>query len=208
MFPLDVLKKKRQEIDALEAEWLTMVRAYDRSGAWRADGYLSAAAALRAACNMNRGTAAGHVSLAAKLEQLPDVAEAFAQGELSRQHTLAIANAYTPERAPALQSITEALVAAAHDVNPTDLRSLVKYATDAIDGDGGAADDNTKHDRRQFYVSKTLDGMVDLAGQVDALGGEWIETALTTEMRRRPTRRRHAQQTATPCRCLRQHLSP
>ncbi len=184
MYGLEVLKKKRKEIEALEAEWLAMVREYDRSGAWRADGYLSAAAAVRDACNMNRGTAAGHVSLARKLEQLPDVACAFAQGDISREHAYSIASAYTPERASMLESISEALVAAARDVNPTDLRSLVKRATDAIDGDGGAADDNKKHERRQFYVSKTLDGMVDLAGQVDALGGEWIETALTTEMQR------------------------
>jgi hypothetical protein len=99
MFPLEVLVKKRREIDALEAEWLAMVRAYDRSEDWRADGYGSAAAALRDACNMNHGTAAAHVKLAARLEQLPHVADAFSQGELSRQHVYAIANAYVGARA-------------------------------------------------------------------------------------------------------------
>jgi hypothetical protein len=126
MFPLDVLKKKRQEIDGQEAEWLAMVREYDRSGEWRADGYFSAAHALRDACKMTRGTAAAHVSLAAKLGQLPDVAKAFAEGELSRQHAHAIADAYTPERAAMLDEITATLVDAAKGVNPKELRSLVK----------------------------------------------------------------------------------
>jgi Domain of unknown function (DUF222) len=80
-----------------------------------------------------RGAAAGHVKLAPKLEQLPDVADAFAQGELSRQHAYAIADAYTMQRADALDGIAPVLVAAAKDVNPSDLRSLVKHATDAID---------------------------------------------------------------------------
>jgi hypothetical protein len=184
MYPLDVLKKKRQEVDAAEAEWLAMVREYDRSGAWRADGYLSAAAALADTCNMTRGMAAAHLKLAAKLEQLPDVAAAFAEGELSRQHAFAIADAYTPERAATLDGITPTLVDAAKDVNPKDLRSLVKHATDAIDGDGGAADDNAKHERRQLYAASTLDGMVDLAGKVDPLGGQWVITAFETEMQR------------------------
>jgi hypothetical protein len=184
MFPLDVIKKKRQEIDALEAEWLAMVREYDRAGEWRADGYLSAAAALRDACKMTTGTAAAHVKLAAKLEQLPDVADAFAQGELSRQHAWAIADAYTSERAAELVAITAVLVDAAKNVNPKDLRSLVKHATDAIDADGGAADDNAKHDRRQLYTATTLSGMLDVAGTIDALAGQWVVTALETEMQR------------------------
>jgi len=106
---------------------------------------------------MTHGAAAGHVKLAAKLEQLPDVADAFAQGELSRQHAYAIADAYTVERADALDGIAPALVAAAKDVNLSDLRSLVKHATDAIDGVVGAA----KHERPQLYTANTLDGMID-----------------------------------------------
>jgi len=106
---------------------------------------------------MTHGAAAGHVKLAAKLVQLPDVADAFAQGELSRQHAYAIADAYTVERADALDGIAPALVAAAKDVNPSDLRSLVKHATDAIDGVVGAA----KHERPQLYTANTLDGMID-----------------------------------------------
>jgi len=76
------------------------------------------------------------------------------------------------QRADALDGIAPVLVAAAKDVNPSDLRSLVKHATDAIDGDGGAADDAAKHERRQLYTAQTLDCMIDVAGNLDALGGE------------------------------------
>src|SRR5690349_11757648 len=110
-----------------------MVGDYDRSQEWRGDGYMSCAAALRNACNMTHGMAAAHVKLAAKLERLPELADAFAAGKISRQHAHAIADAYTPERAEALDTVTGALVDAAKRVNAKDLRALVKHVTDAID---------------------------------------------------------------------------
>ena len=176
------LAARRRELDAAEAGWLAMVREYDRSEQWRADGFLSCAAALRHACKMTHGGAASHVKLAAKLEQLPAVAGAFGEGTLSRQHAHAIADAYTAERADALDGIAATLVAAAQDVNPAELRELVKHATDAIDGDGGAADDAARYARRRLHASKSLDGMLMTDGLHDEEAGEIILTALDAEM--------------------------
>ena len=71
---LDGLARDRRELDQLEAEWLAKVGEYERSREWQADGYLSAAAALRKRCRMTYGIAAGHVRLARRLEQLPATA--------------------------------------------------------------------------------------------------------------------------------------
>jgi hypothetical protein len=55
---LEEIVRRRREIDAFEAEWLTLIGEYDRSGEWQSDGHGSAAAALRAACRMTAGEAA------------------------------------------------------------------------------------------------------------------------------------------------------
>src|SRR5262245_13633709 len=48
---LESLAQRRRELDAMEAAWLRAVGEYDRSDDWRAEGYASAANALRHVCN-------------------------------------------------------------------------------------------------------------------------------------------------------------
>src|SRR5438046_440202 len=90
-FPLEAIAKLRKELDAAEAAWLKEVAAYDRSYDWQAEGFMNPASALRHACHMSQGVARGHLELARKLEELPEVAVAFADGEISARHAGAIA---------------------------------------------------------------------------------------------------------------------
>ena len=59
-----------------------------------------------------------------------------------------------------------------------DFQALVRYTTDAIDGDGGAGEFMALHDQRAVYVAPTLAGMVALNGSLDPYGGEVVATAL------------------------------
>ena len=43
---LQTVARGRREADAIEAQWLSVVGEYTRSGVWQADGYVSAAAAI------------------------------------------------------------------------------------------------------------------------------------------------------------------
>jgi Domain of unknown function (DUF222)/HNH endonuclease len=182
---LDELAARRQEIEKLEAQWLTKVAAYDRSGEWDLDGHASAAGALRTACRMTHAAARQSVAVARKLEKLPDTAGAFAAGEISRRHAEVIADAYTPERAEGLADIEPALVRAAKLVDPRSLRvDFVMYAVDALDGDGGAAREASQYERRALHASTTFDGMVVIDGTCDAATGAVITTALDAEMER------------------------
>ena len=174
---LDELARLRSEIDAMEAEWLAKVGEYERSREWQADGYLSAAAALRKRCRMTYGIAAGHVRLARRLEQLPATARAFAVGEISRRHAQVIADAYTPERAAGLAASDPIFAAAARHVDVKDLAGLVGHAVDAIDGDGGAGSDAAQHAQNRFHVSPLGDRIV-ADGTFDAESGEIVMTAL------------------------------
>jgi hypothetical protein len=57
---LESLVKLGKDLDAGEAAWLREVAAYDRSHDWQADGYQTAASALRHACHLSVGVARSH----------------------------------------------------------------------------------------------------------------------------------------------------
>src|SRR5437773_373618 len=96
------LAKHRREVDALEAQWLTDLAAYDQSGDWAIDGFLSAASAISATCRMDHGVARHYVELARTLARLPKVAEAYAAGDVGLRHVKVFADAYSKKRADAL----------------------------------------------------------------------------------------------------------
>src|SRR5580765_6811141 len=83
--PLDVERMCRLA-DRVEFLRLRAIGGFDRSCAWQADGFLSAASALRARCRMTRGHAQRAVDVARKVDALHEVAAAFAAGEISRPH--------------------------------------------------------------------------------------------------------------------------
>ncbi len=166
----------------MERWWLRRVREYERSDDWRAEGFLSAAAGVRAKCNMQHGTAAAALKLAEKLEDLPETSAAFAAGEISRQHAAAIADACTVERIDALREVEPQLVELARQVKPKDVRAVVRRLADAIDGDNGASSDEEQLERRRVHASVTIGGMVMSDVLLDPEGGEIYLTALNAEM--------------------------
>ena len=181
---LDLLAKKRRELDAAEAAWLNDVAEYDRSGDCSIDNFQSAASALRHACNLDGGVAHRYVSLARKLERLPEVSAAFEAGEISTRHAQVVADAYTAGRADEIGNCEAELVEQARVHPPKVFGAIVRRFTDAIDGDGGAGTDETDFDRRALYSARTLHGAFDLRGNGDQLSGECIDTALNAEMAR------------------------
>ena len=150
---------------------------------------------------MTHGAATAAIEMARRLEHLPETSEAFARGTISRAHAQVITRAATPARMDALAAIESSLMLAAEAVGPKQLRDLVQQVTDAIDGDGGAADACARHERRRLHVSPTLDGMVAIDGLLDAEGGEIVISALESalqsargagDVRTRPQRRADA----------------
>ena len=181
---LDEITAERRALDAQEAAWLKKVAAYDRSGDWSADGYVTPASALRHACQMDQGVARKHIELARKLVELPVVADAFGRGEISARHAVVVANAHTPERAEHISNVEPQLVATAREHTPNELGSVVRYLIDAIDGDGGAASDEALLERRRHHMSSTLDGMVTYDGICDPETGAIHRAAINAEMDR------------------------
>jgi hypothetical protein len=170
--------------DRMECLKLGAFRAYERSERWREEGFVTAAAAVRKQCHLTEGAARHALDLARKLEALPVLAGAFAAGEVSRAHAEVLAKAFTPERAAAMTALESQLVDIAKETNARGLGEAVQRVTDALDGDGGAAGDHAKYERRRLHASKTIDQLVALDGLLDPMSGEVVLTALKAEMRR------------------------
>src|SRR3954469_19867733 len=135
------------------------LRRFDERGEWAADGFVSAAAWLRERTHMSHGMAVHALTLGRRLPQLPETAAAFAAGEISRQHASVIAEPCTPERIQQIGEVEAQLVEIARRVQPRELRTVVQRLVDALDGDGGAANDERQFDRRRLHLSPTLGGM-------------------------------------------------
>ena len=145
---------------AEQVEFLKLreIAAYDRSGDWAAEGFVSTASALRAKCRMVPGIAHSSLLLARKLEVLPETAAAFGTGEISRHHAEVIARAHTPERATMIEDMEGQFANLARLTHATRLRDEVKRITDAFDGDGGAADDGRQHALNKVTLSPQYSG--------------------------------------------------
>jgi hypothetical protein len=177
------LRRLRRLADRLESEFVRRVRQADRAKDWAADDFISPTAWLREKTNLAPGQARATVNLGRKLDDFPEFAAAFAAGEVSRHHITVLAQAATPERLPALQSLEPDLVNAAKAVDPKQFRQLLDHICGALDGDGGAAEANEQHRQRFLHVSATFNGMVKLDGLFTPDDGETILTALKAEMR-------------------------
>jgi hypothetical protein len=175
---MDETRTGREALDAQTAAWLETVAELDRSEEWRAAGYHSAAAALAELCRMDKGVASATVKLARKLEQLPLVAEAFAEGAISERHASVIATAATPERMAEFSNLEPEFVDVARKCPPRELAAVVGYVTDALDGDGGAEAEAKVYAARKYKQSRTLNDTLAVDGLLDPESAGCHESAL------------------------------
>jgi hypothetical protein len=178
--PLGVERLSRL-VERAEFLKLRAIREYDRSCEWAADGFVSTTTAVRAKCRSSSSHAHKSVVLARQLEDLPEVAEAFAAGEITGEHAQVIARRYTPARAEMIAGIEAELVAFARIATPEETRKALKMMTDAFDHDGGAAHDDAEYKLNKVTLSE-LAGRGVLHGSFDPELLDLASTALDAEM--------------------------
>lgn len=178
------LVEHRRELDALEAAWHDELAEYVRSEEWRAESYVSAAAAVGAACRMDPGVVSAHVHLARKLEKLPVMADAWRSGEISARHATVITNGFTPKRAAEMSGVEDKLVDVARMETPKILAGVVGRLTDAIDGDGGAESEEARRARRRYHGSRSIDDMLNVNALYDPESADIHEKAIQAELER------------------------
>jgi hypothetical protein len=180
----------------LDAAWLRAVDDYARSEAW-CEEFPSPAVAVRAASGLSTGKARHDVVTARKLRDLPELRQAFADGDIDRQRIDIVTDAYTPDRAEALRALEPSLVEAAKLATPDELRAMMGRIADALDGDDGASRSRRQRADEFLSLSQTYGGMWALNGLLDPERGAQLHAALTEEMKRtvdpsRSTRQRRA----------------
>jgi len=171
----------------IAAAMTSVVRAADKREAYRRDGAVSMKAWLRGSCRMAPELATATVSTGRRLEQLPETSAAFAAGEISAAHARVITRAMTPGRlAKAADagidlSETDAILAdLARATAPHETARGVAQWVAGVDPDGTL--DDAADTRRRFSMASGLDGRVHLRGDLDAVGGEYLHTALAALM--------------------------
>ncbi len=163
------------------------VRAADRREAYRRDGAVTMKAWLRGSCRMAPAEATATVSTGRRLEQLPATAAAFADGAISATHARVITRAMTPGRIAKAADVgidlgqsDRILADLARETAPQETARGVARWVAGVDPDGAL--DDAADTRRRFTMAPGLDGRVHLRGDLDAVGGEYLHSALDALM--------------------------
>ncbi|WP_169847129.1 HNH endonuclease signature motif containing protein [Rhodococcus triatomae] len=170
-------------IASFEAQRVAVVAEVERRCTRVDHGFASTKGWLSSVTVVSPGAAGRIVELGAGLAEHPAVAEAFDAGRIAFEHALLIVRFCTkpPKGMPAeaLPGCVAALLAAADGpLARTDgVRTAVAKLEAIFESDDQPASEDT--DRNELYVSKTLNGRVAIRGDVDAVTGEMLLTALS-----------------------------
>lgn len=180
---LDLVAGLVTATNRMAAVLTSAVRAADRREAYRRDGAVTMKAWLRGSCRMGPAEATATVSTGRRLEQLPATAAAFVDGAISATHTRVITRAMTPGRIAKaadagidLAESDQILADLARATAPNETARGVARWVAGVDPDGAL--DEAADTRRRFTMAPGLDGRVHLRGELDAVGGEYLHTAL------------------------------
>lgn len=173
----DDLVELRAVAEALEAEWIRRLQAFDDAQGWAADGSLSMAAWLRARCRMTGAAATDRSRLARSLRAMPLTQRAFSGGNLTTGHvrTMAAGADAHPETFSRDEAV---LVEGASSVSVRDTSKLIAYWRQNLDFDSAVTEADDIHARRHLSISRAWQGMVRIDGNLDPEAGEVVLTAV------------------------------
>nr|WP_091929884.1 HNH endonuclease signature motif containing protein [Blastococcus sp. DSM 46786] len=166
----------------LTAEVARTVRQGELTGAAEHDGHKTMASWLRGHARFSPAAAFRLVTTGRAIEALPAVAAAAATGALPPEALAVIAPVTTPANLAAAEAqdvdlagvdaaLTEVAVTRPH----AELRQVVKHYLDRLDPDGAEPDPT---EGRSLTLVKHADGSVSGRFELDAVGGEKLQTAV------------------------------
>ena len=154
---------------------LAAVRSETVTELARRDGEAKTAETVRNRLRQSRGSAKRDVKLAGQLADLPEVAQALADGTITPQHARIIAEA--AEHA----AVDEAELLTAAEREPTDVfgHTVRDHVNEKTAGEDLRERRRRQRARRELSITQQGDGMYKLFGLFDPVAGARIETALT-----------------------------
>jgi hypothetical protein len=166
----------------LDAEFARTIRSADVTEACEDDGIKTMASWLRGHCRLSPAEAFRIVRRGRVLDHLPSVAAAFADGMITAEQVTVAAQVARPEHVSAaavqdvdLTQIDVALAQVAMSRPHADLGKVVHHYLACLNPDGTEPDPT---EGRSLSISTWSDGTVTGNFQLDALGGEKVQSAL------------------------------
>ncbi len=179
---LDRLRGLLAAQNRLAAEITRTVRECELTQASEHDGAKTMASWLRGHGRLSPGAAARLVATGRALEHLPAVAAGFADGVVTAEQVAVIALVAKPEYLAAaaaqdveVAGVEAALVEIAATRPYTDLAKVVHHYLARLDPDGPEPDPT---EGRRLSLAKHSDGSVSGRFDLDAVGGEKVQSAL------------------------------
>ncbi|MGY1770310.1 DUF222 domain-containing protein [Blastococcus sp. SYSU D00813] len=179
---LDHARELSAAAHRLEAELIRVVRRVDVRGAVEHDGAKSTQSWLRGVLRLSGSRASRLVGHGRVLDLLPEVAAAFAAGELGGDQVEVIAQIAKPVNLDAaerqgidLAAVEAALMVVATHGTHADLQSAVGNYLAKLDPDGPEPDPTVE---RSVWLVPQPDGGWTLGGTLDPVGGQKLATAL------------------------------
>jgi Domain of unknown function (DUF222)/HNH endonuclease len=163
--------------DMLHAETLRRIAEVERRGSFARDGHLSMTAWLVGRFRLTWAAANDAVHSARALRTMPVVRAAFDAGEIGRSALSALVHAGTAH-SEAFTDAETLLVDAARSLPVADLRRALDHWGSAVDHRDAERAEEERFERRNLYVSSTLDGMVRIDGDLDPETGGHVMTAV------------------------------
>jgi hypothetical protein len=172
----------REIVDRSEGLSAEVVRRFEKSGAWAADGALNMVAWLKSNGNLSGGAAMERVAMGRQLEKLPETAQAFQRGDLGYQHVAILSRTAEKVGTGEFKKEEASLLQAAQSMDPGKFAGVAKAFEFRVDQAAALAEANRAYSRRYLHISEPRDGLVHLEGLLDAEGGAVVKTALDALM--------------------------
>ena len=158
----------------LESVVSTAVGAYDTSGEWALDGARTAQAWLARSCRLPKAVARRMVRRSRHLHNLPVVAGAFEEGEITAAHVDAVAAVRRDDTAEALERDEALLVKQAKRLRFEHFAKAVSYWDQLADPDGTEEAAEARRARRDVYLEPSINGMYLGSITLDPISGSIV----------------------------------
>ena len=154
----EVVVELFRQLSRFEAIVARASAAFDDSGAWRSDGAHTATAWLTVSCAVSKKVARRHLCRGKAMRHLDVAAAALAQGDINGAHLDALLKLVRPVTQEALARDEAMLVDQATQLTFAHFIRVLNYWEQMADPDGVERTEADKLDRRDTYLTRTLDG--------------------------------------------------
>jgi hypothetical protein len=165
----------------IDAALTDQVAAFDARAGARYDGQTSTMAWLRSRLRLG-GQATQLLRVARHLDGLPQLAKAFAAGEITLEHAAAVATLVGQVGVEPVSPYETILLDLAREVPPAKLRVACAHVAQLLDVEGEDERAARQHRQRHLTAARTVGGMVHLQGLLDPASGDVVLAALRAAM--------------------------